>query len=334
MQAAGRCVRYSPGKKKAIVCQARNSDLAYHFDQRWLYQDISDELRPSLEDDFYSDINDLRRKVVDTLELHNVDGAEKNAILKELDYVTLGDTCRLMMSGLPYFGTKEDFNLKASWSAILETYKSMNVLVQIFNDFCARGAKASDPTDLMRHYSKRFGFRKSIENGSGWKRYNNLLLSMCQARRELFENGYDISHNKNRPYKLNGPTTWLRMVSFHYTPAIPNALSAFLEDCYNATELLSKYTVAPEKYGMVFKIPLPVFGCEGHLVTSADKDSFVGFINDLKKRLAEVEPQDQVWHLNMLLGCASVNFGLPLAAFMRLEFLVRKDGFSNSTLEI
>src|SRR5262249_23276801 len=35
MQAAGRCVRYAPGKTDAFVIQAQNIDLGYYYDEGW-----------------------------------------------------------------------------------------------------------------------------------------------------------------------------------------------------------------------------------------------------------------------------------------------------------
>ena len=81
MQAAGRCVRYTPGKTKAFVMQARKDSLAYHFDQRWLYQEISDYLRPQLVDVDYADRADLKHVIEDLLKKHNVSPVLTESIL-------------------------------------------------------------------------------------------------------------------------------------------------------------------------------------------------------------------------------------------------------------
>ena len=72
MQAAGRGVRHAPGKKAAYVVQARDDRTAYYFEQRWLYQDISDFARPHLEYIDYRNSEDLLVKLKAQLEAHNV----------------------------------------------------------------------------------------------------------------------------------------------------------------------------------------------------------------------------------------------------------------------
>src|SRR5262249_4305206 len=73
MQAAGRCVRYAPGKTTAFVVQARNTDLGYYYNEGWLYQDISDALRPSLVSAEYTTPEDLASQVRAALDAHRAD---------------------------------------------------------------------------------------------------------------------------------------------------------------------------------------------------------------------------------------------------------------------
>jgi superfamily II DNA or RNA helicase len=181
MQGAGRCVRYYPGKTKAYVLQAKNANLAYHFDQRWLYKEISDELRPMLEDHFYIDLDSLKTTIKNILRLHNVNEAELETIMSELEDVQTGSTCRIMLSGLPYLKNKDEFYENSEWSAILETDKTSYELRWIFNDFCARGAQTSDPSPLLHQYSSKFGFRKSFVQTSSWFKYSTMLLSMIHV---------------------------------------------------------------------------------------------------------------------------------------------------------
>ena len=46
MQISGRALRYADNKDHAFIIQTKHSEIEYHFEQRWLYQDISDRPRP------------------------------------------------------------------------------------------------------------------------------------------------------------------------------------------------------------------------------------------------------------------------------------------------
>ena len=65
MQVAGRALRTHPDKDRAYIVQVRESPLQYYFRQRWLYQDISDELRPALDDLTYQGHSDLGEQGVE-----------------------------------------------------------------------------------------------------------------------------------------------------------------------------------------------------------------------------------------------------------------------------
>src|SRR5262249_53585066 len=109
MQAAGRCVRSAPGKKHAFVMQARNDSLAYYFDHRWLYQEISDELRPALVDISYGSLIELSERLAGLLDAHRVPVWNRDQVLHAANALSPGATCRVLLSGLPFFGDRTDF---------------------------------------------------------------------------------------------------------------------------------------------------------------------------------------------------------------------------------
>ena len=150
MQAAGRCVRYTPQKTKAYVLQTRNDAIAYHLDQRWLYQEISDYLHPQLLDIEYTDLNDLRTKFNDVLVNHRISDPHRNKSLSQVNSMALGDRCRLLLIGLPYYGSPDTFLAQAQWSCVFETQHSSAVFRELFNSFSALGADLSDPTEFLR----------------------------------------------------------------------------------------------------------------------------------------------------------------------------------------
>ena len=83
MQVAGRALRYAPAKPRAHIVQVHSSPMEYHFEKRWLYQDISDQLRPDLLDRTYMTTDDLRISIQDLLQQHNVSGPVRERVLSE-----------------------------------------------------------------------------------------------------------------------------------------------------------------------------------------------------------------------------------------------------------
>ena len=121
MQAAGRCMRLAPGKKRAFVLQATNERLAYHFDYRWLYQEISDTLRPQLDTREYGSAGERERIIEAILAEHNVPAPLCTQMLASLSGVGTDAPVRLLLCGTPDFGSLERFATDAIWTGILET---------------------------------------------------------------------------------------------------------------------------------------------------------------------------------------------------------------------
>ncbi len=127
MQAAGRCMRYMPGKQRATVVQLKESALAYHWEQRWLYQDISDALRPRLDDVSYSEFDEFAATVEDRLGRYRVGRRAAEAVRAELATVETGDRVSLLLTGMPYDGPAERFDTEAEWGAVLVTPSNREV---------------------------------------------------------------------------------------------------------------------------------------------------------------------------------------------------------------
>lgn len=288
MQAAGRAVRSAPGKRKAFVVQARNDRLAYHFDQRWLYQEISDYLRPELVDIDYASLDELRAKVSAELERHHVEPEERERVLGKLQKVSPGQICRLLMCGLPYFGKAGEFFDMAAWSPVLEVPGTTQVFRQIFNDYCALGANLADEEPFLQQQAHRLGFVRDLSEGSDWTVYLNMLVSMREARRELYADGAVCSLGRHRPFQRNHATTWLRYLTFHFRPTLDPALEQFLADCYNRDEVRSSYLARRQDWWLALKLRMPLGGCEGHLLDEAQSQAFHATLEQLREALAPV----------------------------------------------
>lgn len=323
MQAAGRCVRYSPEKNAAYVVQARNDDLAYHFDQRWLYQEISDYLRPELLDINYASEADLAQKVASLFEQHNVKPIVRDRISERLSELSPGETCRLLFYGYPYYGEADRFDELATWGAFLETPDNSAAFRGVFNAFSALGAHLSDPTEFLAREGARFGIKKDLSSGSMWTGMMQVLTSSFFAREEIY--GSNAMAKASRPSKgRQGPTTWLRYVTFNFRPQVASELTEFLADCYNREKVIADYLDNPGTFALAVKIPLPLAGHEAWLLTSEEAGVLDSCVATLRNKLIDTEPADQIGVLAAYLASAD-HRGLPTRVFLRVEAFLNAD---------
>lgn len=258
MQIAGRAMRWAPGKTTAHVVQVRESPLQYHFEQRWLYQDISDALRPQLLDLTYSSAEDLTAKMQDQLARHHVPTPVRTRVLTELQSVAVGERLHLMLTGLPYFGATTDFQENAAWDSILVTPDERQRFVRIFNDVSARTEDLDQSAYLGAH------LRLDPTTGSVWRSYASLIPAMEYARREITHVTYQ--GRSSRDYKRGHSTSWLKYLTFTFAPTVPTELEEFLSDAYNRDLVLANYVRAPEFWELALRVELPMFGSEAFLL--------------------------------------------------------------------
>jgi superfamily II DNA or RNA helicase len=320
MQAAGRCVRYAPDKRAAYVVQARNDSIAYHFDQRWLYQEIDDFLRPQLKDIEYGSIANLKEIANSIFQSHNVDAGVTTRMLRRIETIVPGETCRIFLYGLPYFGAEDKFETEARWSATLETADVSNMLRTLFNGFCALGADLSDPSDYLVRDGVAHGVVKDVAQGSRWMEMMGLLTASYFAKREV-HGPAPIESSGSRPYRPNSATTWLKYVTLTFRPAVPAVLVDFLKDCHNAQQVEALYLERLTEHAAAVKVPLPLGGSEAFLLSTESKNELDTATSSLRTKLAAVEPQDQFGALAAFIAGAPY-LGLPMRLLARFEFLV------------
>ncbi len=214
MQVAGRSLRFHPDKHAAYVVQVKESDLAYHFEQRWLYREISDLLRPQLQEVEYTSHDDLQRKVEDLLDARHVESEVRAAVLARLADVKEGETCSLLLSGWPYQGDPAEFQEKARWGAILETESTSATFRTVFNEFCEQEVPAKDIPAFLRGY-----VQEDQTPGSDWRAYTLMLLSMDYARKEIRDEPYYGRENRHYIPSLRHHLADLRHVHLLPGPA-------------------------------------------------------------------------------------------------------------------
>ena len=332
MQAAGRCVRFAQSKSESFVVQPRNDELAYHFDQRWLYQEITDHLRPELWDLGYRDLLDLRQQVQSLLTRHHVAAPDIDRILSELDRLRPGDRCHVFLSGLPYYGAVEDFHKLGEWSALLQTPATSELVRTVFNDFCAVGADIPEPSTFLEDRVARFLVRPDLRDGSTWRSLMNLLSASYFAAEELYRGGHSRAHGASRGFRVGGPTTWLRYVTFEVAASIPAELHSFLASCENRRDTEREYLQTSPGELFFLRIRLPLGGYWSYMLNREATARFAKLTIQARKDLAGLVGPQQFASLAALLS--TVDPGLPGHLASRIDLFLDPVEFDNNTLSL
>jgi superfamily II DNA or RNA helicase len=259
MQIAGRCLRYEPGKTNAYIVQTKESELAYHFEQRWLYQDISDVLRPQLIDSRYGSKQQLRTTVEAILKDHRVDETVQQAVLSQVDRTNVGDSFSLLLSGFPFSGSPDRFLRDAEWNAVPITPDDRDLFIRIFNDFSARALEVKFPTDFLRNY-----LTPDSARASQWMLIRDMLHAMERAASEI--HGHSYFGADARGYSPALGTTWLRYCTFTYAPLIPASLVEFLGDALNREHISAQFSSNSMSWAACIKLPHPLGGQIAYLL--------------------------------------------------------------------
>lgn len=277
MQAAGRCLRFTKGKTRAFIVQVKESPLAYHYEQRWLYQDISDALRPQLVDYTYNSPAELREQAARVLGAHRVAPPVSAAVLAEVGRVKPGETFSVLLSGLPYQGPAENFETCAEWNAVPVTPETRARFLHVFNDFAEVAGEAKSATEFLRKH-----VQPDPAPGSTWSTMRDMLTAMEYARRETL--GEPYWQSTARGYRPNRGTTWLTYVTFRFEPSVPDVLSNFLADATNREDVLATYLLDVERWNSCAKIVLPLSGTLAFLLDEAQ----VNWLRSERERLINI----------------------------------------------
>lgn len=329
MQAAGRCVRYAPGKTRAWVVQADNPGLAYRFDQRWLYQEIDDRLLPELRDVDFADTGEMLSAGAELLAAHRVNGRARSEAMAAIASCTPESPPRLMFYGLPYFGDADRFDEEAPWGVFVETAQNSATFRAIYNRFSQMGAERSDPTEFLDVLGPGLGLDEGDQRLR--RQIFNVLTAAYFSQEELTKS--PGAAQGNRGYVRNHSTTWLRYVTMRYRPSLPGILSAFLADCHNRGALELAYAANPASFAMAIKTQLPFGGSEGLLLgaeTWAELESWLAAIRDDLRR---IEPAAQLAQLEGI-RARLVPPRLPTTHLLRADRLLSDEGLSHLTLAL
>jgi superfamily II DNA or RNA helicase len=326
MQVAGRCMRYAPGKT-AHVIQVRDSALAYHWEQGWLYQDIADVLRPRLETVPYAGPDDLAASIREILDHHNVDPVVADAIAADAAEATPGDTYSMLLTGLPYYGRRENFDQDAAWSAIFVTPPDRHEFLRVFNAFSAENAYVKDRKTFLEKY-----LPVDPSRGSKWTRHIDMLAAMSAAGAEL--RAERTSSTNSRPANFEHGTSYLKYFTFEFQPVVPAMLDSFLSDAVNRDELITRFLQDPERWEMAAKAPLPLGGSRACLLPAEGAAWAVEQRHALKARLQDA---DRAVGFEVVAAWrAGLDDGGNWPQFLldRFELLVSGAGWGSLTVEL
>jgi superfamily II DNA or RNA helicase len=282
MQVAGRALRYDPGKDRAYVLQLRDSKVTYHFEQGWLYQTISDRLRPQLEHVSYSNADDLEEKVNKVLEWHNASDAVRGRILSQVGRAEGGKRFNLLLTGLPFYGDPDQFEEEAEWGGLFVGPDERARFRTIFNEYSDLGEEIEKPKSFLRQYVNPNSVR-----GSQWKGYRDMLDAMDQARKEVLNDSSEAAQRRN--YDPSSGTSWLKYYTFEYRPDLPPELDEFLKDAINRDDVAQQYLQSVDDWMKVLKVPLPLTGTKAYLLSEEQAEWFQAQREGLIGTLSESE---------------------------------------------
>lgn len=298
MQAAGRCVRRSPGKRQAWVMQVDNPALAYRFDERWLYQEISDRVRPRIEQIDYATNGELVDRARELMERHRVGPADIARVADAIAELDPDDSPRLVLYGLPYFGKPSRFDTDAEWGVFLETRANSETFRRAFNRYVGISPEPPDPHEFLDAHGRDLGLR------DGRSRLRRELMAVLTAtyfaRRETDERGG--AAQDRRGYQPHGATTWLRYVTTRRTMALPAGLAEFLADCHNGASVAAAYLDDTDEHALVIKVAVPIGGFEAVALDADAAAALRNWLDTLETSLRATEPARQLTRLTALLA--------------------------------
>jgi len=325
MQVAGRCMRYAPGKDSAHVVQIRDSALAYHWEQGWLYQDISDLLRPRLESVSFGSDAELVAKIERIAATHNVSAPVRKAALSAATELEGGEGCSLLLTGLPYSGPRDRFDQDAKWGAILVTPAERDLFLRVFNAYSERRDLVNDRKTFLEQYVS-----VNRDPGSRWRRYMDMLAAMDAASAEVRDEGHAFA--SSRPSSTDLGTNWLLYVTLVYEPSLPAELDAFLADAINREAVAQQFLGAPQDSGMAIKVPLPLGGTVATLISSVGRDLVEAERKSLRTRLGSADQRDSFAKIAAWQAGVSAETPLPQFALDRFERFLPDDEWNRLTL--
>ena len=301
--------------------------MEYHFEQRWLYQDISDALRPDLIDLPYSSRDDLHNGSPRCSMAHESQNLSGNgSSMNSRTSRQVSDVRRDAHRDAPYYGASENFDQEAEWGAILVTPSQRERFVHVFNNLSYR----TDDLKEQARYLDQF-VAQDPRAGSAWESYVDLVAAIEYARRELTHTPY--YRGERRDYRDNLGSTWLRYVSFAFTPTVPPDLDLFLTDATNRAQVIADYLQQRDDWAAAVRIDLPLTSSYAFLLTLGQADWLLAEREAIIDRLREAPPERSFDELTSWRGSLPAAL-LPVRLIEEVAQLIRPERFADHYLDL
>lgn len=313
MQVAGRALRRHSGKKDAKIIQTRTAKLEYYFNQKWLYQDIADTLRPILEDIDFTDHNDLLEKVMRLFEQYQVQKNDRDSILSQIAENEDLHNARIFLAGLPYYGPAEKFAADSQWRGAFFHGQDNQKFRDFFNDVSFRDEIRNHEEFLARH-------DLTVDSNNGF--FIDIVKSANSAKSEL--QGHP---ERQRPYQPNLGTTYLININLKQY-AVTSEADAFLDDCLNKalmqTEMLNQTFYAFVKT----RLPLGMF--EAFALSRTQFDWIKNYLAEARELIESTEYIDS-WQNIAALNNDLETIPIHQRLFAQLGQLIESNNFNLQT---
>ena len=316
MQISGRALRYADNKDHAFIIQTKHSEIEYHFEQRWLYQDISDRPRPRLLDHSYHSNADLITKCDNLLLQHNIADPYLNRLRTKIGKVKEGEDISILFCGLKYDERlhASDFSKKGKYVAILIDQQNRNECIKIFNTFCEN--LDINKSHLINLYLKNED--PLIEEKR--PNYQDMLYAIEKACSEVEEDPDFEEKNRNYINDKGKGTTFLTYVTFTYEKLLNQELDRFLSDCVNREDILRFYD--EKNFYSCVKIPYPFGGYYAYLLNQQQYLWVSEICNNLQNEIQKESMPNENWDdviSKVKNNCNEIP--IPFSLFKKIEYL-------------
>lgn len=270
MQAAGRAVRMNEDdpQKKAYIIEVEDTlpNIEYKIDNRWLFSDVSDALEPSVEDITYCDETEFETEIQSIYKKHEID-------LDKFPPPPYNESDRLSLllfneykeakkyETLPLFMNKENrLRVRHTFNFISERMPKFHSRInslQVFRMVGPRGVELNEESQKVVYGAMNNAF--------------DMLIKPEEDRVSFVAEG----------------APWIKYISFRFEAkedSLDLALLEFLNDVVNRSELLSRIVAREYEEGdVLIKLPLPLEGFIGKIVSSSDLVSIESILSNLRK---------------------------------------------------
>ena len=254
LQCVGRAIRVDKQfpNKKAYVLEIDDNlpNISYRIDNRHLFNELSDELEPEVEDIKLRDQKHYSKILKELKKENNIIGSIKFLPNENFENITL----------VLFHPDPDSENKESSWLVMKIDPSNRKKYSRIFNYIS----------------NNMFKFAKEIKKEKlSYKYLTNKLLREFKLEEDKFmqKNLESIIYSMVQGYDLIGERNKIKNIKILNFSKIknkyPSGIEEFLEDCYNSKDLLNEFTSKLEEdQQFLVKFPLPLGSFMGMYISN------------------------------------------------------------------